>query len=77
MSRLLRIAHSPDPDDAFMFYGLSQGEVTIENFTVQHILEDIETLNQRALKAEFEITAISAHLYPFVANHYWIMRTGS
>jgi len=77
MSRLLRIAHSPDPDDAFMFYGLSQGEVTIENFTIQHILEDIETLNQRALKAEFEITAISAHLYPFVANHYWIMRTGS
>jgi len=77
MSRLLRIAHSPDPDDAFMFYGLSQGEVTIENFTIQNILEDIETLNQRALKAEFEITAISAHLYPFVANHYWIMRTGS
>jgi len=77
MSRLLRIAHSPDPDDAFMFYGFSQGEVTIENFTIQNILEDIETLNQRALKAEFEITAISAHLYPFVANHYWIMRTGS
>jgi 1,4-dihydroxy-6-naphthoate synthase len=77
MSRLLRIAHSPDPDDAFMFYGLSQGEVTIENFTIQNILEDIETLNQRALKAQFEITAISAHLYPFVANHYWIMRTGS
>jgi len=77
MSPLLRIAHSPDPDDAFMFYGLSQGEVTIENFTIQNILEDIETLNQRALKAQFEITAISAHLYPFVANHYWIMRTGS
>ena len=77
MERLIRVGHSPDPDDAFMFYGLSSGKVKLKDITIQHQLEDIQTLNQRALRGELEVTAISAHAYPSVANTYWIMATGA
>jgi 1,4-dihydroxy-6-naphthoate synthase len=75
--RIIRIGHSPDPDDAFMFYGLASGKVKLEGITIEHRLEDIQSLNERALRAELEVTAISAHAFPYVADKYWIMRTGA
>jgi 1,4-dihydroxy-6-naphthoate synthase len=75
--RIIRVGHSPDPDDAFMFYGLASGKVKLDGIQIAHQLEDIQTLNVRAKNAELEVTAISAHTYPFVANNYWIMRTGA
>jgi 1,4-dihydroxy-6-naphthoate synthase len=75
--RTIRVGHSPDPDDAFMFYGLASGKVKLPGIRIEHLLEDIQSLNQRALKAELEVTAISAHAFPFVADKYWIMKTGA
>lgn len=75
--RTIRIGHSPDPDDAFMFYGLASGKVKLDGITIEHMLEDIQSLNERAMKAELEVTAISAHAFPYVADRYWIMRTGA
>jgi len=75
--RVIRVGHSPDPDDAFMFYGLASGKVKLDGITIAHLLEDIQSLNERALRAELEVTAISAHAYPAVAEKYWIMRTGA
>ncbi len=75
--RIIRVGHSPDPDDAFMFYGLASGKVKLEGIRVEHVLEDIQSLNERAMRAELEVTAISAHTFPFVAEKYWIMRTGA
>src|SRR3970040_1003396 len=75
--RIIRVGHSPDPDDAFMFYGLSSGKVKLEGIRIEHVLEDIQSLNQRAMKAELEVTAISAHAFPYVAHHYWLMKTGA
>lgn len=75
--RIIRVGHSPDPDDAFMFYGLASGKVKLEGITIEHLLEDIQSLNERAQKAELEVTAISAHAYPFVRDRYWIMKTGA
>ncbi|MDH4070327.1 MAG: ABC transporter substrate-binding protein [Ignavibacteria bacterium] len=76
-NRTITVGHSPDPDDAFMFYGLSSGKVTLDGITIDHLLEDIQSLNERAMKGELEVTAISAHAYPSVADRYWIMRTGA
>ncbi|HUN67084.1 MAG TPA: MqnA/MqnD/SBP family protein [Bacteroidota bacterium] len=75
--KIIRVGHSPDPDDAFMFYGLASGKVKLEGIVIEHLLEDIQSLNVRARKAELEVTAISAHTYPYVADAYWIMKTGA
>jgi 1,4-dihydroxy-6-naphthoate synthase len=75
--KILRIGHSPDPDDAFMFYGLASGKVKIPGYTIEHVMEDIQSLNERALRGELEVTAISAHAYPYVADKYLIMATGA
>lgn len=75
--KILRIGHSPDPDDAFMFYGLAAGKVKIPGYTIEHVMEDIQSLNVRALRGELEVTAISAHAFPYVADKYWIMATGA
>lgn len=75
--RTIKVGHSPDPDDAFMFYGLASGKVKLEGITIEHMLEDIQSLNVRAMNAELEVTAISAHAYPYVADKYWIMATGA
>ncbi len=75
--RIVTVGHSPDPDDAFMFYGLASGKVKLEGITIRHLLEDIQSLNERALRAELEVTAISAHAYPRIADRYWILRTGA
>lgn len=73
---LIRIAHSPDPDDAFMFYGLSSGGVDPGPYKFEHILEDIQTLNDRAMRGEYEMTAISLHAYPYVADKYALTACG-
>ncbi len=75
--RLIRVGHSPDPDDAFMFYGLAAERIKIPGVAIAHVMADIQTLNERALHAELEVTAISAHAFPYVAENYWIMRTGA
>jgi 1,4-dihydroxy-6-naphthoate synthase len=75
--KVLRVGHSPDPDDAFMFYGLATGKVKLEGIVIEHMLEDIQSLNERAMRAELPVTAISAHAFPYVADKYWIMRTGA
>lgn len=76
-NQVIRIGHSPDPDDAFMFYGLASGKVKLEGIKIEHLLEDIQSLNTRAMCGELEVTAISAHAYPYVADKYWIMQTGA
>ncbi|MFA4916725.1 MAG: MqnA/MqnD/SBP family protein [Syntrophales bacterium] len=75
--RTIRVGHSPDPDDAFMFYGLAKGKVKLDDIRIEHFLEDIQSLNVRAMDAELEVTAISAHAFPYVADKYWIMSTGA
>ncbi len=77
INRVIRVGHSPDPDDAFMFYGLASGKVKLDGIVIEHLLEDIQSLNERAMKAELEVTAISAHAFPFVSDNYWIMKTGA
>jgi len=74
---VLRVGHSPDPDDAFMFYGLAHGHVRIRDYRIEHVLEDIESLNRRAAAHDLEVTAISAHAYPRVADAYDILATGA
>ena len=74
---IIRIGHSPDADDAFMYYAIAHGKVRVGDYEVQHVLEDIESLNQRALSGELEGTAISAGAYPQVADKYRIMSVGS
>jgi 1,4-dihydroxy-6-naphthoate synthase len=73
----LRLGHSPDPDDAFMFYGLAKNLLDTGPYRFEHVLQDIQTLNQRARKAELEITAISIHAYPYVADKYALTSCGS
>ena len=73
----LQLGHSPDPDDAFMFYGLAKHLLPSGNYQFQHVLQDIQTLNQRALKGELEITAISMHAYPYVADKYALTSCGA
>ena len=75
--KTLSIGHSPDADDAFMFYGLASGRVKVPGYTVDHVLEDIESLNRRARAAELDVTAISAAAYPSVASLYRIMSCGA
>jgi 1,4-dihydroxy-6-naphthoate synthase len=70
-------AHSPDSDDAFMFYGLATRKVRSKLVSVRHVLEDIESLNRKALEGQYEITAISYHAYPYVADKYVLMASGS
>ena len=76
---LLRLGHSPDPDDAFMFYALAQDPPLIDagRWRFEHVLQDIQTLNQRARKGELEITAISIHAYPYVADKYALTSCGA
>jgi 1,4-dihydroxy-6-naphthoate synthase len=76
--RTIRFGHSPDADDAYMFYGFHTGEAVIEGCHVEHVLQDIQTLNVRAIEhADLEITACSAHAYSFIADRYAVMRCGA
>jgi 1,4-dihydroxy-6-naphthoate synthase len=74
---LIRLGHSPDPDDAFMFWGLASGEVDPRRFEFEHVLRDIQTLNEFALKGELEVTAISLAAYPLVQERYVLLPHGA
>ncbi|HTR99148.1 MAG TPA: MqnA/MqnD/SBP family protein [Bacteroidota bacterium] len=75
--RTITVGHSPDPDDAFMFYGLASGRVLLPGIRIAHVLQDIQTLNERALRGELEVTAISAHAFARIGENYRVMRTGA
>jgi 1,4-dihydroxy-6-naphthoate synthase len=70
-------AHSPDSDDAFMFYGLATKKIRSSKVNFRHVLEDIESLNKHAMAGKYELTAISYHAYPYVADKYVLMASGS
>src|SRR5882724_8787317 len=70
-------AHSPDSDDAFMFYGLATRKIRSTKVNFRHVLEDIESLNRNAMEGQYELSAISYHAYPYVADKYVLMASGS
>jgi 1,4-dihydroxy-6-naphthoate synthase len=74
---LIRLGHSPDPDDAFMFWALAEGRVDAPGFEFEHVLRDIQTLNEWALEGRLEVTAISLHAYPFVQELYALLPHGA
>ena len=76
-ARTIRVAHSPDSDDAFMFYAMTQGLLDDEGLEIRHTLADIETLNRAALAGTYEITAISFHGYAYLADRYRLMPSGA
>ena len=76
-TRTIHVAHSPDSDDAFMFYALAEGKIDTGDLRYVHELQDIETLNRRALKAELEVTAVSIHAYSYLADRYALLPHGS
>ncbi len=73
----IRIAHSPDSDDAFMFYGLASGKVPSNGFELEHVLSDIETLNRAAFEGRYEITAVSFHAYAHLTDRYILLPHGA
>jgi 1,4-dihydroxy-6-naphthoate synthase len=73
----LTLGHSPDPDDAFMFYALAKHLLPTPGYEFEHILQDIQTLNERAVRAELDITAISIHAYAYVLKDYALLRSGA
>ena len=73
----LKLAHSPDCDDAFMFYALATKRIRTNNIQFSHVLEDIETLNQKALRGEYDVTAVSFHAYAYLADRYVLLPCGS
>ena len=75
--RTIRVAHSPDSDDAFMFYALAEGKIDTEGITYVHELQDIESLNQRAMRGELEVTAVSIHAYAYLADRYALLPHGA
>ena len=74
---VIHLAHSPDSDDAFMFYALAEGKVDVEGIEYVHELQDIETLNQRAMRGELEVTAVSIHAYAYIAGRYELLPHGA
>src|SRR6185503_2119502 len=76
-SRTLTLGHSPDPDDAFMFYALARELIPTHGLKFQHILQDIQTLNERARRGELDISAISIHAYAYVCNQYALLPSGA
>lgn len=73
----LLVGHSPDPDDAFMFYALAKGLVDTGKWVFEHVMQDIQTLNERALRGELHLTAISIHAYPYVQSQYAMLNCGA
>ena len=77
MPERITVAHSPDSDDAFMFFALAQGKVGDPGLEFVHVLEDIQSLNQRALRGEYEVTAVSFHAYAYLADRYALLPHGA
>ncbi len=73
----IRVGHSPDPDDAFMFYAIAHDKIKTDGITFSHVIEDIESLNRRAFQAELEVTAVSAFTYFKIAERYALMPCGA
>ena len=74
---LIRLGHSPDPDDAFMFWALAEGRIDARGFEFEHVLRDLQTLNEWALEGRLEVTALSLHAYPFVQDGYVLLPHGA
>src|SRR3984957_10380008 len=74
--RLITVGHSPDPDDAFMFYALAHDKLDTGDLQFRHELQDIETLNRRALRGELEVTAVSIHAYAYLLAKYALLPSG-
>src|SRR5882724_9023400 len=74
--QLIRVGHSPDPDDAFMFYALAHDKLDTGDLVFRHQLQDIETLNRRALRGELDVTAVSLHAYAHLLDKYALLPTG-
>ena len=74
---IVRIGHSPDPDDAFMFHAMTNGKFPTPGYHFVHELQDIETLNHRAMNQELEVSAVSIHAFPDIAEHYCLMNCGA
>src|SRR6516165_1492807 len=74
--RLITVGHSPDPDDAFMFYALAHHKLDTGDLEFRHELQDIETLNRRALRSELEVTAVSIHAYAYLLDKYALLPSG-
>src|SRR6266508_4422537 len=77
LQRPLTLGHSPDPDDAFMFYGLAKELIPSDGYRFEHVLQDIQTLNERAIRGELDITAISIHAYAYVSDKYALLPSGA
>ena len=77
MTRTIHVAHSPDSDDAFMFYALAEGKIDTGDLRYVHELSDIESLNRRALKGDLEVTAVSIHAYAYLHRTYALLNSGS
>ena len=73
----IRLGHSPDPDDAFMFWALAEGRIDPRGFEFEHVLRDVQTLNEWALEGRLEVTALSLHAYPFVQERYVLLPHGA
>ncbi len=76
-NRTLTLGHSPDPDDAFMFYALANELIPTHGFKFQHILQDIQTLNERATRGELDLSAVSIHAYAYVSDQYALLPGGA
>jgi len=77
VTRTIQVAHSPDSDDAFMFYALAAGKIDTGDLRYEHVLQDIETLNQRSMRAELEVTAVSIHAFAYLADKYTLLPHGA
>src|ERR1700689_4935002 len=75
--KTLTLGHSPDPDDAFMFYGLGKELGPAHGYKFEHILQDIQSLNERATRGELDISAISVHAYAYVSDKYALLPSGA
>src|SRR6266568_3543273 len=76
-TELFTLGHSPDPDDAFMFYAMAENKIDLRGYRFDHRLEDIQTLNERARRGELHISAISIHAYAYVADKYALLPCGA
>src|SRR5438105_14472050 len=74
---IFTLGHSPDPDDAFMFYAIAENKIDLRGYRFEHRLEDIQTLNERALLGELHISAISIHAYAYVSDKYALLPCGA
>ena len=75
--REITLGHSPDPDDAFMFYALAEDKIDTRGLTFKHVIQDIETLNRRAMNAELDVTAVSIHAYAYLLDQYALLTSGA